>query len=205
MYEEAFRCFSDIDALVIALPVYVDGVPASVLHFLEKAEYFIKENNCNFKLYVISNCGFYEGRQCKHLLNIMQNFCRAAGLTWAGGIGIGAGEMLSVIRVMPIFALSLLLFSIPPLLLTGASFLSTGITVAALISVFLLLCSRLFFTIRKLGKAIRQGKTTSEFYTGLALCPRFVFLILANLYFIVRASLRGRGFWEMYNNRVHED
>jgi hypothetical protein len=198
MYEEVFRCFEDIDALVIALPVYVDGVPGSVLRFLEEAEQYIKENNCSFKLYVISNCGFYEGRQCKHLLNIMHNFCSAAGLSWGGGIGIGAGEMLSVIRIMPVFAFAALIFSVPPLLLTDVSFLSTGITAAVIIFVFLLLSSRLFFSIRKLGKAVRQSKIIPDFYTGLTLCPRILFLLFANLYFIVRASLCGRGFWEMY-------
>ena len=198
MFTKVFDSFSDIDVLVIALPVYVDGVPASVLRFLEESEQFINENNCRFKLYVISNCGFYEGTQCKHLLNIMQNFCVKTGLTWGGGIGIGAGEMLSVLRIMPLFTLLTLIFSVPPVLIAGASFLGAIITAAVLFSVFLLLSSRLFLSVKKLGKAIRHSAITQNFYTGLTLCPRFVFIILSNMYFIVRASLLGCGFWEMY-------
>lgn len=198
MYPKAFQSFMDIDALVIALPVYVDGVPASVLRFLEEAEKFIKENNCSFKLYIISNCGFYEGTQCKHLLNIMQNFCKTSGLAWGGGIGIGAGEMLSVIRVMLIFAFSQLILLIPIALLTDNSFLGDLITAIVLVLIFSLLSSRMFFAIRKLGKAVRQGKAIPNLYTGLTLCPRFMFIIISNLYFIVRASLLGRGYWEIY-------
>ena len=198
MYPKAFQSFKDIDALVIALPVYVDGVPASVLRFLEEAEKFIKENNCSFKLYIISNCGFYEGTQCKHLLNIMQNFCKTTGLTWGGGIGIGSGETLSIIRVMLIFAFSQLILSTPVALVTGNSFLGNLITAAVLVSVFSVLSSRMFFTIRKLGKAVRQGKATPILYTGTTLCPRFLLMIIASLYFILRASLHGRGYWEIY-------
>ena len=98
VYNEIFQRFSEIDALVIALPVYVDGIPSNVLRFLEEAEQFLKENSCNFKVYVIANCGFHEGKHCRHLLNSMRTFCKTANLAWGGGLGIGAGEMLSTMR-----------------------------------------------------------------------------------------------------------
>ena len=198
VYPEVFRRFTGLDALVIAMPVYVDGVPSHVLRFLEEAEQFLKENKCNFKLYVISNCGFYEGSQCRHLLNIMRTFCKAAGLTWGGGLGIGAGEMLSVLRVSPIFALLSLLLSVPLILFTGGSFLGLWISSGISVAVFLILSSRLFYSIHKLQRAVRRGKVIPDFYTGLTLCPRFLFIIVANMYMIVRAMLFGVGFWEMY-------
>jgi len=98
VYHEIFSYFKMIDALVMALPLYVDGVPSHVLKFLIEAEKFCKDNNCHFRLYIISNCGFFEGRQCKNELVIMRSFCNAAGLQWGSGLGIGGGEMLSFLR-----------------------------------------------------------------------------------------------------------
>jgi len=199
IYGEVFRRFVDIDALVIAIPVYVDSVPSHVLRFLEEAEQFLKENDCHFKVYVVSNCGFYEGRQCRHLLSIMHTFCKTVGLTWGGGLGIGAGEMLSVLRLTPFISTLLTMFlAIPIILLTEVSFLSIGISSGVSLAVFFMLNLRLFYSIRKLHKAIRHGRVISDFYTGLTLCPRFVFIIFANMYMIVRAMLCGVGFWEIY-------
>jgi len=203
MYDEIFSHFENLDALVIAMPVYVDSVPSHVLRFLEETEQFLKENNYKFKVYIIANCGFYEGRQCKHLLNIMQIFCKQAGLIWGGGLGIGAGEMLSVIRLTPFLAsVFALLFTIPFVFLTGLSFLNVGLSsvISSTVSiiVFLVINSGLYYSIRKLQKAIKQDKIIPDFYTGLTLCPRFVFLMFSNMYMIARAMLCGVGFWDMY-------
>ena len=203
MYNEVFRHFAEIDALVIAMPVYVDGVPSHVLRFLEEAEEFLKKNKCNFKVYVISNCGFYEGKQCGHLLKIMSIFCETAGLTWGGGLGIGGGEMLSVLRLSPLlFAFLSMLLSIPALLLTGGSLIGAGISTAISMSLFFIFSSRLFYSIWKLQRAIRHDKIIPNFYTGIALCPRFVFILFANSYMIIRAMLCGVGFWEIYKKKL---
>jgi len=203
VYDEIFSHFENLDVLVIAMPVYVDSVPSSVLRFLEETERFLKENNYKFKVHVIANCGFYEGHQCKHLLNIMQIFCQKTGLIWGGGLGIGAGEMLSVMRLTPFLAAVLsLLFTIPFVFITGLATVNAGLTsiISSAISiiVFLLLSSRLFYSIWKLQKAISHDKIISDFYTGLTLCPRFVFIMFSNMYMIARAMLCGVGFWEMY-------
>jgi len=197
-YGAIFSHFERIDALVIALPVYVDGVPSHVLRFMEEAERFLKENDCRFKLYVISNCGFYEGTQCKHALSIMRSFCKASGLTWGGGLGIGAGEMLGAIRVMLLSVALSLLVSVPVLFWMGESFLGLWISSAITTSIFLLLSLRLFYAMWRMWRAIRRGDTIPDFHTSLALCPRFLFIIVAHMYMIVRAAFHGRGFWEMY-------
>jgi len=165
---------------------------------MAEAERFLKENNCKFKLYVLSNCGFYEGHQCKHVLSIMRTFCKSSGLTWGGGIGIGAGEMLGAIRIMLLSVALSFLISVPTLLVMGESFLDLWISSAVSLSIFLLLSLRLFYAIWRFGRVIRKNDTVPDFYTGLALCPRFVFIIVANMFWIVRAAYHGRGFWEMY-------
>ncbi len=53
------------DALVFAMPVYVDAVPSHVLELLQFIEAFARENSLGFKVYAICNCGFYEGAHCE--------------------------------------------------------------------------------------------------------------------------------------------
>ena len=197
-YDEIFNQFGQIDALVIALPVYVDGVPSHVLQFMTEAERFLKESNYSFKLYVISNCGFYEGTQCKHALSIMRSFCKKAGLIWGGGLGIGGGEMLGAIRVMLISVTLSFLISVPMLFLLGESFLGLWISSVITMSIFLLLSLRLFHALWRMQRAIRKKEAIPDFYTGLTLCPRFLFMIVSSMYFIVRAAYHGIGFWGMY-------
>ena len=197
-YDEIFSQFEHIDALVIVLPVYVDGLPSHVLRFMMEAERFLKENDCHFKLYVISNCGFYEGTQCKNALSSMRSFCKASGLTWGGGLGIGAGEMLGAIRVMLISVALSFLISAPTLFLMGESFLGLWISSTITTSIFLLLSLRLFYAMWRMQRAIRTGNVIADFYTGLTLCPRFLFVIVSHMYMIVRAAFHGLGFWEIY-------
>jgi len=207
VYGEIFNFFKTIDALVIALPVYVDGVPSHVLKFLVEAEKFCKDNNCRFKLYVISNCGFFEGRQCKNELAIMRSFCNAAGLQWGVGVGIGAGEMLSFLRLSgPIFELARFIFSIPAFILNNN--LSEGLAsynwISVLISmlIFFVISSGLFFSLFKMQRIIRKAKPATDFYTGVTLCPRFLFTIFACGYWIIRAAFHGTAVWQLYK-RIH--
>ena len=53
------------DALVFAMPVYVDDVPSHVLELLQFIEAFARENSLGFKVHAICNCGFYEGAHCE--------------------------------------------------------------------------------------------------------------------------------------------
>ena len=203
IYNEIFNHFDSIDALVIALPVYVDGVPSSVLRFLQEAEKYINQNNCQFKLYVISNCGFIEGKQCKNILSVMRSFSDTAGLTWGGGVGIGGGEMLSVLRLTPLFelvrlALSMLLFLVKGDFIGGlASYSWIGFIIPML--VYLVFSSWMFFAMIKMQWNIRRLKTIPNFYAGIFLMPRILFAALFNGYWIIRSAFFGVGFWELYN------
>jgi len=203
VYDEIFNIFKTIDALVMALPVYVDGVPSHVLKFLVETEKFCKENNCRFKLYVISNCGFYEGSQCKNVLAIMRSFCNAAGLRWGAGLGIGGGEMLSFLRLSgPIFELARFIFSIPVFILNNnfpegfASYNWISVLIGML--VFFVLSSGLFYSLFKMQRIIRKEKLATDFYTGVTFCPRFLFTIFACGYWIIRAAFHGTAFWQLY-------
>jgi len=207
VYYKIFDSFKTIDALVIALPVYVDGVPSHALRFLVEAEKFCKDNNCHFKLYVITNCGFYEGRQCKNVLAIMRSFCNTAGLQWGAGIGIGGGEMMSFLRLaIPILELAKLLFAIPVFILSKSFFEGLAsydwITLLIDILVFFVLSSGLFFSLFKMQRIIRKGKTAPDLYINPTLCPRFMFIFFASGYWVIRAAFHGTGLWQLYKPGV---
>ncbi len=89
------------DALVFAFPLYVDGVPANLLHCLSQWEEQAKGQKPGLRVYAIVNCGFYEGHQNKNALQILKNWCAKAGLIWGQGIGIGCGGMIAGIHSIP--------------------------------------------------------------------------------------------------------
>lgn len=83
------------DVLIIAFPLYIDGIPSHLLEqmiILEKA-YQVQEHKKTV-VYVVANNGFYEGDQNEYALQMVENFCLRAGICWGQGIGIGAGEMI---------------------------------------------------------------------------------------------------------------
>lgn len=211
MYNEIFGRFDSIDALVIALPVYVDGVPSNVLRFLQEAEKYIVQHHCKFKLYVISNCGFIEGRQCKNVLSIMHSFSIAAGIEWGGGVGIGGGEMLSVLRLTPLFelvrfVLAMLFSLVKGDLLAGfAGYPWIGFIINIL--VYLVFSSWMFYAMIKMHWNIRRLKTVTNFYAGVFLMPKILFAAMCNQYWIIRSAFFGVGFWELYKkekpNGIH--
>lgn len=108
-HERILNTLKDADAVVFCLPLYVDGVPAHVLSFMKEMEAFYKENEMHLNVYVISNGGFIEGKQNEPLMQVFENFCKRSGINWCGGIGIGGGVMLNVMRIMIFVELGILL------------------------------------------------------------------------------------------------
>ena len=100
-YEDIIKEINTIDTLVFAFPLYVDSLPSHVLEFLIMLEENFKDNLKGVTVYVIANCGFYEGKQNKIALNIMKCWCKKMNIKWAQGIGIGAGEMMGGLRNVP--------------------------------------------------------------------------------------------------------
>lgn len=91
----------EAEAVVIGMPLYVDGVPAQVLELMEYL-YADGSGSLNgLRVYVISNMGFYESRQARILLSIVKNWCAKLGAVYGGGLAIGAGEMMGTLRNVP--------------------------------------------------------------------------------------------------------
>jgi len=88
--------------LLIAFPLYVDGVPSHMIRWLMELErVFSLQVKSRPSVYALVNCGFYEADQTRVTLDILRNWCERAGLKWGQGMGIGAGGAFSTFRNTP--------------------------------------------------------------------------------------------------------
>jgi len=81
------------DVLVIAFPLYVDSLPAPVVHFMELYEN-VRPQGKRQRLLAISNCGFPEAHHNDSALAQAKLFCSQTGIEWIGGLGLGGGGMV---------------------------------------------------------------------------------------------------------------
>ena len=90
------------EAFVIGAPLYVDGLPAQAVKLLELLLEYAKTPLDRKPVYAVSNLGFYEGEQICNLFDIVRNWCTRMGMTYGGGIAIGAGPMIRATKGLPI-------------------------------------------------------------------------------------------------------
>lgn len=103
-YSEAdfYMDLTNADVILFAFPLYMDSLPSHFLQFLIELEKQLKITPCSAYVYVLINCGFYEGVQTSLAIEIMKNWCAKTRLIWGQAIGIGAGEMLGSLREIPL-------------------------------------------------------------------------------------------------------
>lgn len=102
-YPDALNSILNCDRLVIAFPLYVDGIPSHLVHFLEECEKFLKtQNKKPIPVYAIVNCGFYEGKHNHLAIQMVEHWCKKVNFIWVQGVGIGAGEMLGSLTSIPL-------------------------------------------------------------------------------------------------------
>ena len=89
-------------ALVIGAPLYVDGLPAQAVKLLEILLECDKSALSDKPVYVVSNLGFYEGEQICNLFDIVANWCARMGMTYGGGLAVGAGPMIRMTKGLPL-------------------------------------------------------------------------------------------------------
>lgn len=190
--ERILQQLENADAVVFALPLYVDGVPSHVLRFLEVLEQSCRGKNLHFSVYCIANNGFIEGRQNEPLMQVFENFCSRAGLKWGGGTGIGGGVMLNVTRIGFIVEFVLLLVN---MLLSGfqtGNFFPEAVLINFAENMLILLflnCGVLLYLFQ-MAKAVRHGTFFGKKYTRIML-PSFVFIIFADIFFIIVSIIKG--------------
>ena len=191
-HKRVLEAVKDADTVVFAMPLYVDGIPSHVLAFMQEMEAFCKENNHSLKVYVVSNGGFIEGCQSRPLMLVMENFCRRSNFKWCGGIGIGGGVMLNVLRILVFVYLGIFALNV---VYTGAetgNWLATEVLVAFLqqIGIIVLLSLGVFFYCIRMGIAINKGITCGVKFTRILL-PAFIFILIADIFFTIVSVFKG--------------
>lgn len=88
-------------ALVIGAPLYVDGLPAQAVKLLEELLENYKGAIPKLPVYAVSNLGFYEAEQIRHLLAIVENWCKRMGFAYGGGLAVGAGPLIRAVEKLP--------------------------------------------------------------------------------------------------------
>lgn len=84
------------DIIVVAFPLYVDGIPSHMLAALYQLEEAFSGLSVSAKptFYGIINNGFSEGFQNQHAANMLKLFCQRAGISFGQVFATGAGEMM---------------------------------------------------------------------------------------------------------------
>jgi len=184
-HERILNSIKDADTVVFGLPLYVDGVPSHMLTFMKEMEKFCIENNIHVNVYVLSNGGFIEGCQNKALMQVFENFCNRCKFKWCGGVGIGGGVMLNVMRIM--FFVYLGLFALN----TITSGLSASLPIfAEQLLVVLFFSLGAFFYCFRMGVAVNKGTECGVKYTRILL-PSFLFIIAADIFFVIISVFQG--------------
>lgn len=176
----------DAQAVVFSLPLYVDAVPSHVLRFLEKMEVYCQEKGLRLSVHVISNNGFIEGKQNEPLMQVFENFCARAGLVWGGGV------MLNVYRIVYLVQIGLLLVNILLTLINTGSFYARDAlsNFGQNTAVILFLNLGVLYYIGRQGWFIRKGACAGKRYTRI-LVPSFLFILFADVFFIIASILEG--------------
>ncbi len=182
----------DAQAVVFCVPLYVDGIPSHVLPFMEEMEAYCREGDLHLNVYCVANNGFIEGRQNEPLMQLFENFCARAGLTWGGGVGIGGGVMLNVTRILFIVDIALLLVNVTLSVVATGDFFPREAWVSFATNALLLLYFNLgvLFYLGRMGAAIRKGGSAGKKYTRI-LIPSFVFILFADIFFTIISLFQG--------------
>ena len=184
-HERVLKSLKDADTVVFGMPLYVDGVPSHMLAFLKEMEKFCINNNIHLNVYAVSNGGFIEGCQNKPLMLVLENFCKRCDFQWCGGVGIGGGVMLNVMRIMFFVYAGLFVLN------TVTSGLTVALPIfAEQLVVVLFFSLGAFFYCLRMGGAVNKGATCGVKYTRILL-PSFLFILAADIFFVIISVFQG--------------
>ena len=82
------------DLFVIATPLYVDALPALVVHAFDQIAAARATAADLARFVVLINCGFPEAEQTRTALRIARHFADRAGYHWAGALPLGGGGVV---------------------------------------------------------------------------------------------------------------
>ena len=115
----------------------------------------------------------------------MENFCKRCNFQWCGGIGIGGGVMLNVMRIMFFVYAGLFVLN------TVMSGLSVALPIfAEQLIVVLFFSLGAFFYCLRMGRAINKGAVFGVKFTRVLL-PSFLFILVADFFFVIISVVQG--------------
>ena len=122
----------------------------------------------------------------------LEHFCARAGLVWGGGVGVGGGVMLNVYRIVYLVQIGILLLNILLVLINTGSFYARDafMNFGQNTAIILFLNLGVLFYIARLGRFIRKGGCAGKRYTRI-LIPSFVFILFADVFFVIFSVLEG--------------
>ena len=182
----------DAQTVVFVLPLYVDGVPSHVLRFMQEMETYCKQNSLRLGVYCVANNGFIEGRQNEPLMQVFEHFCERAGLRWGGGVGIGGGVMLNVTCIVFLVQIAMLALGVVlSVAKTGNPFpKDTWISFGENAALLLFFNLGVLYYLGRMGRFIRKEAYSGKKYTRI-LIPSFVFILFADVFFIIISFFQG--------------
>lgn len=184
-HERILQSIKDADTVVFGMPLYVDGVPSHMLAFMKEMEKFCIDNNIHLNVYVVSNGGFIEGCQNRPLMQVLENFCKRCNLQWCGGVGIGGGVMLNVMRIMFFVYAGLFVLN------TVTSGLTAALPIfAEQLIVVLFFSLGAFFYCLRMGIAVNKETNCGVKFTRILL-PSFLFILAADIFFVIISVFQG--------------
>lgn len=196
-FPEIFQHLQEIDVLILAVPLYVDGIPSHVIEFLQEAEKFCTENNCHFSCYVISNNGFIEGIHNQVHLKMYECWCKRAAITWGGGIGIGGGEMLHVLSIIyPIVFIVMILINFIRYGMGEPAAFSDWLPLIKNMSIYLFFNIGVIYCMIRLSVSVRRIQRTKNRYTRI-MVPAFLFIPMADVFMILTSLFQGKNIFSL--------
>ncbi len=192
----------EYDALVFVTPLYCDGVPSNVLYLMQALEKRCKETGKTFKVYVLCNSGFIEGRQSEALFKVYKNFCDRISSEWCGGLGIGGGVMLNVTKMVFFFAT---LVALGLFLYNGVKYglwVSNDVTLfyLSIVVTALIFNAAAFAYMLSMCGSINHRRQHGIRFTR-ALVFAWLFALVADAGFVIVSMFRG-GFWRGINRKL---
>ncbi len=87
--------FESASAVVLCTPLYVDGLPAQMIRFMETVQREYRGGSK--RIYVLANMGLYESQQLVNLFESVRQWCEKMSFSYCGGLGVSAGELIGVL------------------------------------------------------------------------------------------------------------
>lgn len=91
-HREICETLGRYDGLVLAFPLYADGLPVTLMRFLKELETYEVEKKP--VVHVLVNCGFLEPEQNDTAVEMIRFFCKSNGFLFGSALRIGSGEAI---------------------------------------------------------------------------------------------------------------